>query len=276
MQFLVNWNRAMALLHTALFATTLATADMQLTLPLFHVGYDRAANVSNTSAAWIVPGEFVVDSNKLYISWVSAAFSLLSALFHVLNSDVWRAWYLSEIAVCRCRSRWYEYSLSAPLQIVAIAYFTGTMITDLLVAIFGLMSTTMFFGMLTEELARPAGPNAWTRPPLARLQAHFMGYIPYVFAFAIIIQAFVRASAFSTVDSDGVVRKMPEFVYYIVATQLGLFSSFSVVQLVVTLRPPSKYYQGEIAYMALSLAAKAVLSILLLGNVIAVSVFQAA
>ena len=66
---------------------------------------------------------------------------------------------------------------------------------------------------------------------------------------------------------------MPDFVYAIVVSQLLLFSSFTVVQLVVTLGPPKNYIYGELAYMVLSLVAKGVLSFLLLANVIAISVF---
>jgi len=46
-----------------------------------------------------------------------------------------------------------------------------------------------------------------------------------------------------------------------------------VVQLVVSLRPPSKYYQGEIAYMWLSLLAKGVLGIVVLSNVLILGSF---
>jgi len=61
--------------------------------------------------------------------------------------------------------------------------------------------------------------------------------------------------------------------YGIVFGELLLFWSFGVVQLVVSLRPPSKYYQGEIAYMWLSLLAKGVLGIVVLSNVLILGSF---
>lgn len=278
---LTNWNRAMAAMHGVFFVATLATADMGMALPLYRAGFKSPALspppapsdlADELTFSWTVPSTAVYD-RRLLIAWVAAGFSALSALFHLLNAQVWRKWYLDGIEACRCPSRWIEYSLSAPLQAVAIAYLTGSMFTDVIVAIFALISTTMFFGYLTEEYAaRPAGVESWSRPPLARLQPHFLGYVPFLAAVAIILQAFVRGASAEFVDEEKV-RKMPAFVTVIVVSQLLLFSSFTVVQLVVTLRPPMKYYQGELAYMGLSLGAKGVLSFLLLSNVIAIDVF---
>ena len=267
---LVRWNVAMALLHGAFVAATLLAADMGMTLPLYAVAYGRSP--VNVSGAWIAPGAIERDRHDLHIAWVALAFSALSMAFHLLNAYGWREWYLTGIGEARCPSRWIEYSLSCPMQGVAIAYLTGSMLTDQIVACFALLSTTQFFGLLCEELSRPAGPDAWTRPALYRLMPHLMGYFPFGVAVAIILQGFARASQLG--DEGDSSARMPEFVYYIVVTQLLLFSSFSVVQLVVTLLPPRHFAAGEVAYQVLSLAAKAVLSLLLLANVIAISVFQ--
>ena len=61
---------------------------------------------------------------------------------------------------------------------------------------------------------------------------------------------------------------MPNFVYAIVFGEMLIFWSFGIVQLVVSVRPPSKYYQGEIVYMWLSLFAKGFLALLCLTNVV--------
>jgi len=66
---------------------------------------------------------------------------------------------------------------------------------------------------------------------------------------------------------------MPAFVYGIVFGELLIFWGFGIVQLVVSLRPPAKYYQGEIAYMWLSLFAKGVLGLLVLSNVLMLGSF---
>lgn len=263
----------MCLFHMAFVVTTFLTADLTMTLPLYRAEYGRP---TNNESIWIVPTTFVEDEHMLYIAWVALAFSALSAAFHFANAQLWRSWYLASIADARCPPRWIEYSLSAPLQGVAIAYFTGNMATDNIVSVFGFISSTMFFGHLTEVIARPAGPAEWTRGPFDRLQAHFLGYVPFVFGVALILESFASASSRTFVSNTTgvpVERSMPDFVYIIVISQLLLFSSFTVVQLIVTLSQPKFYVYGELAYMILSLVAKGVLSLLLLANVIAVDAF---
>lgn len=263
---LIKWNRAMALFHGLFVALTAFTSDMDLSLPVYTMQFQAATeSASGDADGWIVPTR-VVEHGQLYVAWVALAFSALSMLFHLANAQLWRECYLRGIEEARCPSRWIEYSLSAPLQGLAIAWFTGNVLSHELAAIFGLVSCTMFFGHLTEELSRPASLDAWELPVTQRLQAHFLGYVPFAFAVGMILSTFVRlASEFP---------QMPDFVFGIVVTQIALFSSFTVVQLVATLRAPRHYYQGELAYMVLSLVAKGALSTLLLGNVIAVSTFR--
>lgn len=274
----------MALFHAAFVVLTAATADLGMKLPLLVPRFvtPGATGGEDGFRSWVVADGLVADTHSLYIAWTALAFSALSAGFHFLNAGgfglapAWRRWYLDGIAEARCPARWIEYALSAPLQGVAIAYLTGSTTTDVIVAIFALISTTMFFGHLTEVVARPAGELAWTAPASERLAPHFLGYVPFVVAVAILLQGFVRVSSLEPyVDATGVERKMPDFVFVIVVSQLLLFSSFTVVQLAVTLRAPKDYVYGEIAYMILSLAAKGVLSLLLLTNVIALDIFGA-
>ena len=80
-------------------------------------------------------------------------------------------------------------------------------------------------------------------------------------------------SASDSTDGAGEKRQMPTFVYVIVFGELLIFWSFGLVQLVVSLRPPSKYYQGEVAYMWLSLGAKGLLGLLVLSNVLMLGSF---
>lgn len=268
----------MFVFHMVFVILTASTADMGMRLPLYRAKFTRPERPTNGTGddggyvAWVSTRELVPDTHMLYIAWVALVFSALSAVFHLLNAQVWRTWYLDGIAEARCPSRWIEYALSAPLQGVAIAYLTGTTCTDSVVAVFGLISTTMFFGYLCETSARPASSLTWTKDAWERLTPHFLGYVPFLIAIAMIWQVFSRASQFSVTVND-VTFAMPDFVYYIVISQLVLFSSFTLVQVVVTLRPPKDYVYGEVAYMVLSLVAKGVLSALLLSNVIALQFF---
>lgn len=261
---LVRWNGAMAAVHTGFLLAVLLTADFGLTLPVYRLNFTSADAADD--AMWVRPTDVVVDA-EMPIAAIAAGFSALSALFHAANALVWREAYLRNVQLARCPQRWAEYSLSAPLQAVAIARFAGVATGATLWAVAALVSTTMFFGHLTEELSRPASALVWTYPWPRRLQAHVLGYVPFAAAVALVAAEFAR-----------LVREfpeMPDFVPVIVATQGALFTSFTFVQLATTLRAPRHYWQGEVAYMVLSLASKGVLSVLLLGNVIAVATFRA-
>jgi hypothetical protein len=126
----------------------------------------------------------------------------------------------------------------------------------------------MFFGHLTEELSRPESPTTWKQPLPTRLQAHVLGYIPMLAAWFVIVTTFIGASTLEFKDEDNNVRKMPDFVYAIVATQAVLFWSFSFVQLVVVIREPQHYAIGELAYQVLSLVSKGLLGIMIIANVL--------
>ena len=274
---LIAWNRSMAAMHALFAFATLATADMGMRFPLYRPAYtvsrpDDRAQMDGAYSTWLRATSLEPDGHYLYVAWCAFAFSALSAGFHLGNAQLWRKWYLSNIADARCPARWVEYALSAPLQAVCIAYLTGTTTTDAIVSVFVLVSTTMVFGHLTEDAARPEGEEGWARPPAERLVPHLLGYVPFLAAVGVILQGFARASGVSAVV-DGEERSMPAFVYAIVTSQLLLFTSFTFVQLAATLRAPKWYVQGEIAYMVLSLVAKGILSFLLLTNVIALQFF---
>merc|ERR1712028_190005 len=115
----------------------------------------------------------------------------------------------------------------------------GTTTQPVLVSLFGFTAITMAFGHLHEVICRPKNLEEWAiSNKLERLQAHLMGYVPQFFAWGLVVAQFMEAGGSSTTDS-----------------------------------PPAKYYQGEIAYMWLSLFAKGVLGLLVLSNVLVLGSF---
>ena len=159
--------------------------------------------------------------------------------------------------------------MSASVMVLILGYISGSVFQNTMILLFGLTMVTMFFGHLHEVICRPKSLKEWSVPnPLWRLQAHLLGYVPQIFAWVVLVRNFMDGATKETVDSFGETRSMPTFVYAIVLGELLLFWSFGLVQLVVSLRPPSKYYQGEVAYMWLSLFAKGFLALLCLTNVI--------
>ncbi|QDZ22608.1 hypothetical protein HOP50_08g51530 [Chloropicon primus] len=280
LNMLLYLNPAMALFHGALFAVTLAVGNLNLSVPVYNIAYDlEVTRTEGGQTSWkLLPAGGTVCMD-LKFTWMTACFFLISAVFHLLNCTAWRRWYIAGIAECRCPSRWIEYTFSASLMAVLIAYGAGMNIMLLLVSVFFLSATTMFFGHVTELLARPTRDgNSWTEPWHYRLQAHFMGYVPQLTAWFLIIYQFhyTAAGAELTVNgepSDGS-RGMPPFVYGIVWGELIVFWSFGLIQLVFTSISPKFYPYGELAYQIMSLVSKGILGLVLIVNVLMLSNFE--
>jgi len=270
---LVRWNAAMCAFHTALAVVTLAVGNRELRVPVYAstVGLNVLGN--NTRSWALVPGA-AERGGWLYLTYLCASFFLLSATFHLGNGFLWRKAYLRALESAYAPFRWIEYSFSASIMILILAYTSGTINQNVLVLLFSLTFVTMTFGHLHEVVCRPASLETWSiGNKFWRLQAHLFGYIPQLFAWGVLIAQFMEAGGASTTDAQGNTRQMPAFVYGIVFGELLIFWSFGIVQLVVSLRPPSKYYQGEIAYMWLSLFAKGFLGIIVLSNVLILGSF---
>merc|ERR1711977_340124 len=269
---LVYLNAAMAAFHGALFGLTLGLGNLNLSFPVYDLSYDlEVTETSEGQRSWkLLPGggAVVMDLN---FTWMTACF-LLSALFHFGNCVLWRPWYIQGILDCRCPSRWIEYTFSASLMSVLIAYGAGMNVLLLLVAVFFLTVTTMFFGHLTECMARPLKDgSAWQEPWYFRLQAHFLGYVPQLTAWFLIMYQFHRIAA-GAESPDG--SRMPKFVFGIVWGELFVFWSFGAIQLIFTLLSPRHYPYGELCYQVMSLASKGLLGLILIVNVLMLSKFE--
>jgi len=266
----------------ATFATiTLVVGNTDLKVPVYGsgvkliVGGTNGSNIgTDAEEGFALKPDFSERATWLYLTWATACFFLLSFFFHLGNALLWRKPYLRLLASGYAPFRWVEYTFSASVMILILAYTAGTTTLPVLVALFGFTAITMAFGHLHEVICRPKSLEEWAvSNPLERLQAHIIGYVPQVFAWVLVIAQFLEAGGQSTTDSKGETSQMPAFVYGIVFGELLIFWCFGIVQLVVSLRPPAKYYQGEIAYMWLSLFAKGVLGLLVLSNVLMLGSF---
>ena len=233
---LMTWNWAMAVFHGAFVGVTLATANIDLTVPLYKMTFASVNNTSETpssgnssqssnmddTAAWVRPKSAVPEEFSLPLTWLMLAFSGLSCAFHFGNAALWKESYMQGIRDARCPSRWIEYSISASTMGVAIAYLVGIQTTTGLVAIFALIATTMFFGHLCEEISRPdpVKCNVWHLPFRTRIQPHVLGWAPFGAAIALMLHSFFYL--------ESTFPQMPDFVVYIIFSQIGLFSSFSL------------------------------------------------
>ena len=269
---LILLNYMMFVFHLTFGIVTLVVGDPNKTVSVYRPTF-RLENTSTApgDADWsIVPTASAVDG-ELYLTIVTAAFFFTSAFFHLGNALLWRRLYLKGIRYCFTPSRWIEYTFSAALMSILIAYSAGVILTAPLVAVFTLTATTMFFGYLTEVLARPVSNAHWSKPQLYRLQAHILGYVPQLVAWLIIMRQFYTVVSDTSNNSGLDAPSMPDFVYAIVWGEVFVFWSFGLIQLVVTCLPPRYYPYGEVAYQIMSLVSKGLLGIILLVNVLRIS-----
>ena len=263
---LQKWNVGLCIFHAAFGIVALVAGKINLRVPLY--GSSLGLKILPPDG-WAYTPELPERVGWLYVTMLVASFSLLSALAHGGNASLWKRQYIQALKSGYAPFRWLEYCLSASVMVLILSYVSGSVFQSTLILLFALTITTMAFGHLHEVICRPKSLEAWCGPCLLwRLQSHLLGYIPQLFAWGVIVTNFMDGANASIRNSSGETKQMPTFVYGIVFGELILFWSFGIVQLVVTMRPPSKYYQGEIAYMCLSLFAKGLLSILCLANVI--------
>jgi hypothetical protein len=190
------------------------------------------------------------------------AFSSITAVAHFLQLARFER-YLAEIRACTAPLRWIEYALTAPVMAVLIAQLCFLLDVWLQLAIAVLTTTTMFFGHLTEVIARPDGVK-W-KVGLERYVPHVLGYVPQAFVWTLIIYTFQDTTERFNANPTRYGR-VPDFVVYIVFGEVVLFWSFGFVQAVILALPPKYYWTGEVTYIVLSLTSKFFLSAICLAN----------
>ena len=186
------------------------------------------------------------------IGWAIAAFLLLAALDHGLTGTVLRGRYEQDLRDGINRFRWVEYSVSATLMIILIAFYNGITGIEALIAIIGTNVSMILFGWV-QEVMNPPGRERTTMLPF--WFGTLAGIAPWV---AIVV---------NTVGAD----TAPGFVYGIVGSLFVFFMSFGVNQWLQykQVGPWRSYAFGEKAYLVLSLVAKSALAWQIFGGSLA-------
>lgn len=270
---LTAWNGAMFLFHTILATVTLVVGNNDLMVPLFKTRLDfRFTNETASgemSSGDARPWEIVPtyeESGSLPFTWLVAMFFILSATFHLLNATALRSFYLRSLEECYSPTRWIEYTLSAPLMIVLISYTLGIRNQEVLFSQFVLVMITMPFGYWVEVVSRPKNQDEWKGSLLYRLYPWFIGHIPQIAAWFLIIATFY--------DGMDQVDRAPWFVHLILWMELVLFFSFGAASVLSQWYAPRFFYRGEILFQVLSLVSKGLLGLILLTNVLMLSRFD--
>lgn len=189
---------------------------------------------------------------ELPIAILVAVFVFFAAADHLLMTvPPIRAWYERKLDGRENYARWIEYSISSSIMIVLIAAFTGIWDFAALVAIFGVNTSMILFGLLWERTVKPGKGADWS----AFWYGTFAGAVPWV-----IIGYYVLAAGGS----------VPGFVYAIIGFELLLFWSFALNMALqyAEVGRWKDYIFGEYAYIILSLGAKTLLAWLVFANVL--------
>lgn len=236
------FNVVAGLVHAAQATLMLALSD-DLSLPV-------TASFLETDPVLVGQPTAPEEVFSLGVGITVAVFLFLAAVDHlVVAAPGVHRWYEQQLERRMNPARWIEYSMSASIMIVLIAMLTGIRDLAALIAIFGVNSAMILFGLLMERQQQPGRPD-WS----AFWFGSLAGAVPWI---AIGIY-FARAAS------------PPGFVYAILATELVLFFSFAV-NMVLQYREVGRwrdYLFGESAYIVLSLVAKSLLAWLIFANVL--------
>lgn len=196
-------------------------------------------------------------------SWFSVAlgpavavFLFLAAFDHILMAVPGvNDWYNRMLKREQNQARWIEYSVSASLMMILIAMITGVTDIGALIAIFGVNSSMILFGMIQEFISRPSSGkvNWWSY-----IFGCFAGAVPWII---------VALQIWTTEDLG---QGPPTFVYGIIFSLFLLFNMFSV-NMVLQYKRVGKwksYVFGEKAYITISLVAKTALAWQVFANIL--------
>lgn len=188
-------------------------------------------------------------SNTLFhlsLPWLVAVFFFLSAAFHSAIATFYQKTYVANLARGINRARWFEYSISASIMMVAIAMLVGIYDVVSLAAIFGLIALMNLCGLAMEVYNQGRPKVSW----LAFNIGSLAGIIPWA------------AVAFYIANSTHHGSAPPTFVYFIFGSIFVFFSCFALNMWLQYKRVGkwADYLYGEKAYIWLSLVAKSLLA----------------
>lgn len=198
----------------------------------------------NETAQQLEPASKVLFN--LSLPTLIVIFFLLSGIAHLMVATVYKKKYARNLSIGLNRARWFEYSLSASVMIVAIGLLVGVYDINSLLMMFVLTAVMNLMGLTMEVHNQTTSSTNWLSFNIGTLA----GIVPWV-----AIASYMWLGA-----SDG--SKAPAFVYWIFVSIFAFFSCFAV-NMVLQYRkigPWRDYLYGERMYIILSLVAKSLLA----------------
>lgn len=192
----------------------------------------------------LFPAEILAE---VTIGYGVAAFSLLSAVFHLLVGTIANRTYNRAVAATQNPFRWIEYSLSSTLMIVLIIMLLGDYDIGALIGVAAANVSMILFGWLMERHNTPGADDVDWYPFIFGCLAGIAPWIVGVLYFA---------GALGNAD-----EAVPTWVWVLFISVFALFNCFAVNQF-LQYRGVGRwrdYVFGEGVYIGLSFVAKTAL-----------------
>ncbi len=238
-----KFNLVMALLH-ALQAAAIVYLSADFSLPV-NVGFLRFDIASQS----LIPASETLFNMPLV--WLVAGFLAISALAHLIIATVYNRSYNANLLRGVNKARWWEYSVSASVMMVAIAMLVGIYDLTSLLMIFALVAIMNLTGLAMEIYNQGTLESGQKPNWLAFKLGTFAGVIPWL----VVAIWFWAASRYGSGD-------IPTFVYWIYVSIFVFFNCFAI-NMTLQYKKIGKwadYLYGERAYIILSLVAKSLLA----------------
>lgn len=206
--------------------------------------------ISTSFLKFDIPSQSLVPATdvlfNLSLPWLVAAFFFLSSIFHLAIATFYKPKYEANLEKGINKARWYEYSISASVMMVAIALLVGVYDFGSLIMIFALTSGMNLMGLVMEVHNQTTKQTNW----LSYWIGCLLGLIPWV----IIVLYFWAGSVNGS--------SAPTFVYWIFGSIFVFFNCFAINMWLQYKKSGAwkDYIYGERAYLILSLVAKSLLA----------------
>ncbi len=184
---------------------------------------------------------------EVTIGYGVAAFSLLSAAFHLLVATGASRTYNRAIAAEQNPFRWIEYSLSSTLMIVLIIMLLGDYDIGALIGVAAANISMILFGWLMERHNRPGADD--------------LDWAPFIFGCIAGIAPWIVGATYFAGSLGNAQDAVPTWVWVLFISVFVMFNCFAVNQFLQYRRVGRwrSYVFGEGVYIALSFVAKTIL-----------------
>lgn len=180
--------------------------------------------------------------------------STLSVLFHIGNVFIWREQYEEELGLRGEQRRytnmfrWVENSLTFPIIVLLLGYYSGVGDIHALILLVLLMFTIMWVAY-SAELATDVNTNqgGWLSTVFERLRINALAYILLIFLYGVLFSAYHAAS------ENGTSQGAPGYAMGMLLSTFTLFLGILSVQTTqMQVWAPPKFWYGELVEIVLT------------------------